>query len=153
MDESGPVEITPPNGKDVQFLTYRYANGTIMTHESPRSQQGVAFVGSEGQAWGHGMSPRWRLGTDTAWKLPPGPGDPIQGAKAHSDNFLECVKSRCRPNADVEIGCRTVTVCHLGNIAYWLNRPIRWDPVKEVILDDEEASRWLERAKREPWRC
>ncbi len=56
------------------------------------------------------------------------------------------MKSRQRPNADVEIGCRTVTVCHLGNIAYWLNRPIRWDPVHEVILGDEEASRWLERA-------
>ncbi len=153
MDESGPVEVSPPNGRDIRWLTYRYANGTIMTHESPQAQQGVAYIGSEGQAWGHGMSARWRQGTDTAWKLPPGPADPIQGAKAHSDNFLECVKSRQRPNADVEIGCRTVTVCHLGNIAYWLNRPIRWDPVHEVILGDEEASRWLERARREPWSC
>jgi predicted dehydrogenase len=151
MDESGPVEIAPPDGKDIPWLTYRYANGTIVTHDSPLSQQGVVFVGAEGQVWGHGMSARWRKGTDTAWKLPPGPAHPIQGAKAHSDNFLACVKSRQRPNADVEIGCRTATVCHLGNIAYWLNRPIRWDPAREVILGDEEASRWLDRAKREPW--
>jgi hypothetical protein len=51
----------------------------------------------------------------------------------------------------VEIGCRTVTVCHLGNIAYWLQRPLRWDPQREVIVGDDEASRWLDRAKREPW--
>ena len=42
-------------------------------------------------------------------------------------------------------------MCHLGNIAYWLNRPIRWDPVKEGIVGDEEAGRWLDRPKREPW--
>jgi predicted dehydrogenase len=151
MDGSGPVEVLPPNGKDIQWLTYRYANGITMMHESPQSQQGVVFIGQSGQVWGHGMSPRWRKGADTAWKLPPGPADPIAGAKAHSDNFLDCVKSRQRPNADVEIGCRTVTVCHLGNIAYWLNRPIRWDPVREEIVGDDEASRWLDRAKREPW--
>ncbi len=151
MDDSGPVEITPPNGQDVKWLTYRYASGTIVTHESPLSQQGIAFIGSESDAWGHGMSGRWRKGGDAPWRLPPGPADPIQGAKAHSDNFLECVRSRKKPNADVEIGCRTVTVCHLGNIAYWLNRPIKWDPQREEIIGDEEASRWLDRAKREPW--
>ncbi len=151
MDGSGPVEITPPNGQDVKWLTYRYANGAIMTHESPLSQQGIAFIGSESDAWGHGMSARWRKGGDTPWRLPPGPADPIQGAKAHSDDFLECVRSRKRPHADVEIGCRSVTVCHLGNIAYWLNRPIKWDPQREEIIGDEEASRWLDRAKREPW--
>jgi hypothetical protein len=44
-------------------------------------------------------------------------------------------------------------VCHLGNIAYWLNRPLRWDPVNETIagVGDAEASRWLDRPKREPW--
>lgn len=151
MDSSGPVEILPPNGQDIRWLTYRYANGTIMTHDAPQSQQGVAFIGSAGDAWGHAMSSRWRKGGDNAWKLPAGPADPIQGAKAHSDNFLASVKARRQPSADVEIGCRTVTVCHLGNIAYWLQRPLRWDPQHELILDDEEASRWLDRAKREPW--
>ena len=151
MDGSGPVEVTPPDGKDAKWLTYRYANGTIMTHDSPLSEQGVVFVGSRGTVWGHGMSHRWRKGADEPWRLPPGPADPIQGAKAHSDNFLDCVQTRKKPHADVEIGCRTVTVCHLGNIAYWLNRSIRWDPEKEVIVGDDEASRWLDRAKREPW--
>jgi hypothetical protein len=153
MDASGPVEILPPDGKDIKLLTYRYANGAIVTHDAPMSRQGVAFIGTEGDAWGSGMSARWRKGGETSWRLPPGPADPIQGAKAHSDNFLECVKTRRKPNSDVEIGCRTVTMCHLGNIAYWLNRPLRWDPDREVIVGDDEASRWLDRAKREPWQC
>lgn len=153
MDQSGPVEIRPPDGRDVQWLTYVYANGASVIHESPRSRQGVAFVGSEREAWGHGMSARWQLGVDQAWRLPPGPPDPIQGAKAHSDNFLDCVRTRATPNSDVEVGCRTVTMCHLGNIAYWLNRPIRWDPQRELIVGDDEAARWLDRAKREPWDC
>ena len=42
-------------------------------------------------------------------------------------------------------------MCHLGNIAYWLQRPIRWDPAQEQIIGDEEAGRWLDRTKREPW--
>jgi len=83
--------------------------------------------------------------------LPPGPANPIEGVKAHSDDFLECVRSRRKPNADVEIGCRTVTVCHLGNIAYWLNRPLKWDPVAEAIVGDEDAARWLDRSRREPF--
>ena len=117
MDASGPVEILPPDGKDIKWLTYRYANGAIVTHDAPMSRQGVAFIGTEGDAWGSGMSARWRKGGETSWRLPPGPADPIQGAKAHSDNFLESVKTRRKPNSDVEIGCRTVTMCHLGHIA------------------------------------
>jgi hypothetical protein len=51
----------------------------------------------------------------------------------------------------VEIGCRSVTVCHLGNIAYWLKRPLRWNPETEQIVGDTEAARWLGRPKRAPW--
>ena len=72
-------------------------------------------------------------------------------ARPHIQNWIDCIKSRELPNADVEIGHRTATVCHLGNIAYWLKRPLKWDPEKEVILGDPEASRWLDRPKREPW--
>ena len=69
----------------------------------------------------------------------------------HQADWLRCIRTRRRPVADVEIGCRSVTVCHLGNIACWLGRPIRWDPVKEEIIGDEEAARWLDRPKRAPW--
>ena len=53
--------------------------------------------------------------------------------------------TRERPVADVEIGARSVTVCHLANIATWLGRKIQWDPSKEKIVGDAEASRWLDR--------
>jgi hypothetical protein len=67
-------------------------------------------------------------------------------------DFLHCVRTRERPFRDVEFAHRAATVCHLGNIAYWLNRPLKWDPVKEEFIDDDEANRWLDRPKREPWR-
>jgi len=61
------------------------------------------------------------------------------------------VKTRERPFRDIEIAHRTATHCHLGNIAYWLKRPLKWDPDKEEIIGDPEAARWLDRPKREPW--
>ena len=66
-------------------------------------------------------------------------------------DFLHCVRTRETPFRDIETAHRTTTVCHLGNIAYWLNRPLKWDPVKEEIIGDPEASRWLDRPKRSPW--
>jgi hypothetical protein len=45
-----------------------------------------------------------------------------------------------------------VIVCHLGNIAYWLNRPLKWDPAREVFVGDDEANRLLSRPMRSPWR-
>jgi len=55
------------------------------------------------------------------------------------------VRTREKPFRDIEIAHRTVTVCHLGNLAYRLGRPLKWDPVKEEIVGDPEASRWLDR--------
>ena len=56
--------------------------------------------------------------------------------------------SRKRPFQDVEYAHRTATVCHLGNIAYQLNRPLKWDPIKEEFPDDDSANRFLDRARR-----
>lgn len=56
--------------------------------------------------------------------------------------------SRKRPNADVEIGHRSATVCHLGNIARWVGRKLQWDPVKERFVGDDEADGHLDRARR-----
>jgi Oxidoreductase family, C-terminal alpha/beta domain len=61
------------------------------------------------------------------------------------------VKSRAKPICDVEIGHRSATVCHLGNIAIRLGRKINWDPVKEIIVGDEEAAKWVSRPYRAPW--
>ncbi len=69
----------------------------------------------------------------------------------HARNFLDAVKSRHDPIEPVEIGHRTATLCHLGNIAMRLKRKIRFDPDKEQVIDDEEANPMLGRPMRAPW--
>jgi predicted dehydrogenase len=69
----------------------------------------------------------------------------------HTRNFLDCIKSRKQPNSDLESAHRVATVCHLANISLKTGRKIRWDADKEVILDDPDASRMLERPYRQPW--
>ena len=70
----------------------------------------------------------------------------------HIRNFLDCVKSRQRPNADVEEGHLTAVVCHLGNIATRLNRSLQWDAAKEEFKGDKEANAMLSRNYRSPWK-
>ncbi len=70
---------------------------------------------------------------------------------SHVRNFLDCIKSRQQPLAGVEDGHRTVTACHLANISLRLGRKIRWDPQREEIIGDDEASRHLSRPYRSPW--
>ena len=50
----------------------------------------------------------------------------------------------------IQVGARSVSVCHIGNIAWWLDKPLKWDPVKERFNDDE-ANKWLDRKRRDPW--
>jgi hypothetical protein len=69
----------------------------------------------------------------------------------HMRNFLDAVKSRQDPIEPVEVGHRTATICHLGNIAMQLKRKLRWDPVKEEFPGDTEANRFLDRPMRKPW--
>jgi len=71
---------------------------------------------------------------------------------AHMRNFLDCVKSRNRPNADVEDGHRSAVMCHLGNIATRLNRTVQWDAEKQEIPGDAEAAGMLSRPYRAPWK-
>ncbi|HLY60616.1 MAG TPA: Gfo/Idh/MocA family oxidoreductase [Terriglobia bacterium] len=70
---------------------------------------------------------------------------------SHARNFVDCIKSRQRPAADVEDGHRTATACHLANISIRLGRKIRWNPEKEEIVGDAEASGYLVRPYRKPW--
>jgi hypothetical protein len=70
----------------------------------------------------------------------------------HVRNFLDCVKSRQRPVADVEDGHQVSVACHLANISLRLGgRKIRWDVEKEEIIGDREAAQHLERPYRKPW--
>jgi predicted dehydrogenase len=149
MDHSGPLEILPPAGKERSKLTYVYANGVTVTHGD--GSDGVLFTGTDGKIEvnrGH-----LRTWPDELQRTPTQPGEVhLYNSRDHRADFLDCVRSRQRPVCDVEIGCRSVTVCHLGNLAYWLKRPLRWDPAREELVGDAEASRWLDRPRRAPWR-
>ena len=70
---------------------------------------------------------------------------------SHTGNFLECIKSRRRPNADVELGRLSTTICHLGNICTRLGRDIRFDPKTETFPGDKEANAWLTKEYRKPY--
>ena len=69
-------------------------------------------------------------------------------ARPHLKNWLDCIRTRGVPSAPVEVGHRTVTICHLANIARELNRPLRWNPEAEQFVDDDEANRLLDRPRR-----
>lgn len=156
MDNSGPVEIVPPDGKDVRVLTYRYANGALVMRDPDRVAQdipdgnGVVFIGTQGRI------AVWRYDLKTtpehlrALRIRP---DEIHlhEAENHHTDFLNAVRTRSRPGADIAVAVRSITVCHLGNIAYTLGRPIRWDPATESFPGDEEAQRLFARRLRAPW--
>jgi predicted dehydrogenase len=71
--------------------------------------------------------------------------------EAHIENFLDCVRSRKQPAADVEIGHRAATACQLAVIAYKAGRAIRWDSERETIMGDSGAQRYLTKTYRAPW--
>jgi predicted dehydrogenase len=78
----------------------------------------------------------------------------VAGADAtglHLKNFIECVRTRHKPVADVEIGHRSTTVPHLGNIAFRAGQKIRWDAEREEIIGDPKAAALLGRPARKPW--
>jgi hypothetical protein len=68
----------------------------------------------------------------------------------HFQNWIDSIKSRQKPAADIEIGHRTCTICHLANIARWTGRKLRWDPKMESFPGDERANTYLERPQRAP---
>ncbi len=125
--EDGPVEIIPPDGKDHRYLTYRFNDGLLLYHGNR-----LDVVGD-----GHPIAPR---------EIPR-----YTGTGGIYGDFLECVRTREKPFRDIERAHRTASICHLGNICYLLNRPLKWDPVKEEFPGDEQANRLRDRARREPW--
>jgi predicted dehydrogenase len=165
MDESGPVEIwtegpkfnpptyTQPESQDrgdklcsVPMIFYRYANGITFKLDNG-NPGGAIFLGQQGKI----EIFRGRVTSNPPELVK----EPIKDSEIHlyrSDdhvqNWLDCIRSREKPVADVEIGHRSTTVAHLGNIARWLGRKLQWDPVKEAFPGDDEANRYLDRPRR-----
>lgn len=69
----------------------------------------------------------------------------------HGREFFDCVKSRRAPSANHDVAANSHITSHVAQIAWWLNRPLKWDPVKDEFIGDDEANRMRSRAMREPW--
>jgi hypothetical protein len=70
----------------------------------------------------------------------------------HGSDWLAAIKSRSKPICDVEVGARTVTVCHLVNLAYYHGQPMKWDPKKNQFTGGTGNKAWLDVSHRDPWK-
>jgi predicted dehydrogenase len=150
MDRSGPIHFFPPDGKEYQTLTMIYANGVIMKHQDFGRKFGVRFIGSKG-----------RLDISRDY-LDSDPADIVTAeikadekrlyhSEDHYQDWLDAIKAHKDPICDVETGHRTSSLCCIANIAYWLGRPLTWDPEKEKFKKDRNANKYLKAQIREPW--
>jgi len=147
MDGSGPVKIEPPmNGNS--GLKFTYANGVEMFHGG---NVDCVFEGADGVV----NVTRGTINTkpesilmdklpEGAWRCYPSGNQKV--------NWLECIKAKKACICPAEVGHRSATVCHLGNIGYWLRRPLTWDPAKEQFVGDAEANKLLSREPRPMWK-
>jgi len=152
MDEAGPSTIIPPDdpksGRGVKFIYPKTPVGDNVTVIHGKSG-GVEFRGELGSInvnRGH-----IRSNPESILKEPLG-DDKVTVFKSpgHHQNWLDCIKTRQKPICDVEVGARSVTVCHLGNLAYWNGKTMNWDAHKWAFTDDTPGD-WLDRERREPF--
>jgi hypothetical protein len=70
----------------------------------------------------------------------------------HTRNFLDCIKSRTKPNADVETGHRSTSMGNLANISLATHSLLEWDAEREVITNNQQANELLHYEYRKPWK-
>ena len=169
---SYPVEIsgeakypTVQDGFNVAIdfnATYKYANGVVMT-VSDTGRNGILFSGDNGRIFvNRGViqgKPVEDLATNPLtrkdWKVydfdnldRPARAGKLEAIINHMGNFFDCVQARRLPVSDVESQHRSVSTCHLGNIAMKVGRPLKWDPETETFPGDVEANSYLKREQR-----
>ena len=161
MDNSGPVKVTALKGKSpgidngydchLDFeVVFEYANG-VPVHCMSAGENGVRFEGEKG--WIFVSRGALKASDQKIIDEPLGAdAKRLLASPNHMRNFLDNVKSRGRCCADVEIGHRSATVCHLGNIGlrYAIGKTLNWDPASETFMESE-ANQYVRRPMRSPW--
>lgn len=155
MSVEGTGEIAPHplyNTYTSFDLSYEYADGVKLRVFSKIPS--LRFEGTDGwidcQGW------RGKVTASHERILEPlAPGElRLYGAVEDGEhrNFLDCVKSRRQCYAPAEVGHRTISIAHIGNIALLTGRKLRWNPQSEQFHDDPTANQMLTRPARDPWR-
>jgi predicted dehydrogenase len=145
---------------DTMNVTYDYPDKTIQFEQrlwNPYRLEGsentVAVYGSEGMA----QIGRWRGGHhafrvfDAKGKMVSQEEEPSPDFNHHARNFIDCIRSRKTPNADIEIGHLSTALCHLGNIVTRTGRAVKFDGKAESVVGDAEANRYVAREYRRHW--
>jgi predicted dehydrogenase len=159
-DYTGPVEIEGKGNYPKEGLynvpteykfTCKYADGTIMTvANNQQLTQGAKWYGEKD--WIHVNRAGLNASSEKILQEEIAPNEiKLYESRDHKQNFLDCVKSRKLTICPVEVGHRSISVGLLGEIAMLTGRKIKWNPEKEEIIADPQASALLGRSYREPW--
>jgi len=156
-DETGPVEIAgsgvlPEKGiydAPISFIfKLRYANGVeVIFIDNKQQPHGVRFEGDQGWIF----VKRRHIDAHPKSLLEGKINPEFFYTEPHFKNFIDCVKTRKRPAAPVEIAHRSTTICSLAHIALQTGKILKWDPVKERFTNSDEANTMLTRPIRAPW--
>lgn len=154
MDRNGPVEASPI-GDGTEFMSFKYANGVILTSESwdEKKTKGVKFWGENG--WIEVARGYFNASDQKFFAAKKEVADgPYETKVPHQADFIEAVRTRRDPVVPVEIGHSSCTVCTLGNIACELKRTVKWDPATEKFIDDTDgaATKMLHYKYRKGWK-
>jgi predicted dehydrogenase len=143
---------------DTMMVTYDFEPGCLLTYEMRVWNAYPLHGESEGaEVCGDGGfvtigNSRWRA-YDEKGKLIKEQSGGYNNDVAHARNFLDCMRSRQKPNADLEtVGHPSSLLCHLGNAAWRAGRTLRFDPTTYTFKNDPDANQYLTRAEyRKPW--
>jgi predicted dehydrogenase len=160
MDESGPTEIMPADNRQAtQGVRLKYASGTEVIHKN--SGFGVSFHGTTGKILVNRGKFEFWIGDKqiaSSAREPAIEKEYLANAKVklyhstdHRGDWLKAIKTREKPICDVEVGARSVTVCHLANLAYYHGQPMKWDPAQNQFTDNTGHKDWLDIPHRRPW--
>ena len=139
------------NDVTLRLMDFRTAKDVATKYlHSWHPGDGVTFHGSEGWI---SDAEGFQSSNQSLWKQKFKPTDEILPVSLeHNRNFIDCVKSRQQPMCPVEMAIRCDVICQLSTVAALTGRAIQWDPVKEQIVNDPEATKILIRPFREKWK-
>lgn len=131
------------------YFEAAYESGVTMIVSSSE-RMGVRFEGDDGWIWV--TRGDYEVSDPAIWQTVLSDRDiRLYKSDNHRADFIDSVLAGTEPVAPIEEAHRSITIAHLGNIAMRLGRDLRWDPEREVVLDDPEASEMLDRPMRGPW--